>query len=62
MTQSDDELHFFGDMMEEGQNDYPLAKAVQERGGKTYNVKDWEETRLWVNRFSSNYANGLRYN
>ena len=58
----DDEIHFFGDMMEEGQNDYPLAKAVQERCGKTYNVKDWEETRLWVNRFSSSYATGLTYN
>ena len=58
----EDELHFFGDMMEEGQNDYPLAKAVQERCGKTYNVKDWEETRLWVNRFSSSYASGVRYN
>ena len=58
----EDELHFFGDMMEEGQNDYPLAKAVQERCGKTYNVKDWEETRQWVNRFSSSYASGLRYN
>ena len=57
-----DEIHFFGDMMEEGQNDYPLAKAVQERGGKTYNVKDWEETRLWVNRFSSSFASGLKYN
>ena len=58
----DDELHFFGDMMEEGQNDYPLAKAVEERCGKTYNVKDWEETRLWVNRFSSSYLGGLGYN
>ena len=58
----DDEIHFFGDMMEEGQNDYPLAKAVQERCGKTYNVKNWEETRLWVNRFSSSYATGLTYN
>jgi phosphomannomutase len=57
-----DEIHFFGDMMEEGQNDYPLAKAVQERGGKTYHVKDWEETRLWVNRFSSSFASGLKYN
>ena len=57
-----DEIHFFGDMMEEGQNDYPLAKAVQERCGKTYNVKNWEETRLWVNRFSSSYATGLTYN
>ena len=58
----DDEIHFFGDMMEEGQNDYPLARAVKERLGKTYHVKDWEETRTWVNRFSSAYANGLRYN
>ena len=58
----EDELHFFGDMMEEGQNDYPLAKAVQKRCGKTYNVKDWEETRLWVNRFSSSYLGGLGYN
>ena len=57
-----DEIHFFGDMMEEGQNDYPLAKAVQERGGKTYHVKDWEETRTYVNRFSSTFATGLKYN
>ena len=42
---SDDEIHFFGDMMEEGQNDYPLALAVQEMGGKTYHVKDWTDTR-----------------
>ena len=57
-----DEIHFFGDMMEEGQNDYPLAKAVQERGGKTYNVKGWEETRTYVSRFSSTFASGLKYN
>ncbi len=56
----DDEVHFFGDMMKEGQNDYPLAKAVKERLGKTYHVKNWEETRLWVNRFSSSYANDLK--
>ena len=57
-----DEIHFYGDMMEEGQNDYPLAKAVQERGGKTYHVKDWEETRTYVSRFSSTFASGLKYN
>ena len=56
----DDEIYFFGDMMEEGQNDYPLARVVKERLGKTYHVKDWEETRLWVNRFSSSYATGLK--
>ena len=49
-------------MMEQGQNDYPLARAVKERLGKTYHVKNWEETRLWVNRFSTAYANGLKYN
>ncbi len=58
----DDEVHFFGDMMEEGQNDFPLARAVKERLGKTYHVKSWEETRLWVNRFSTAYANDLKYN
>ena len=41
----DDDIYFFGDMMEEGQNDYPLALAVQEMGGKTYHVKDWTDTR-----------------
>ena len=38
-------MHFFGDMMEEGQNDYALAKAVQDRGGKAYQVKDHTDTR-----------------
>ena len=58
----DDEIHFFGDMMEEGQNDYPLARAVKERLGFTYHVKSWEDTRTYVNRFSSTFATGLKYN
>ena len=58
----DDELHFFGDMMEEGQNDYPLSRAVKERLGFTYHVKSWEDTRTYVNRFSSTFATGLKYN
>ena len=41
----EDEIHFFGDMMLEGQNDYPLAKAVNELGGHTYHVKDWNHTK-----------------
>jgi len=41
----DDELHFFGDMMEKGQNDYPLAKALQEMGGYPHCVNDWKDTR-----------------
>ena len=44
--ESDDELHFFGDMMEEGENDYPLAKAVKEMGGYTYHVTDHTDTHL----------------
>ena len=47
----DDEIHFFGDMMEEGQNDYPLAKAVKEWGGYPYTVKNWEDTRTQLSEF-----------
>ena len=41
---SDDEIHFFGDMMKEGQNDYPLAVAVDNAGGTNYTVNSWQET------------------
>ena len=41
----DDELHFFGDRMDDNGNDYPLAVEVKKRGGFTYHVKDWEDTR-----------------
>ena len=41
---SEDELIFFGDMMKEGQNDYPLAVAVDKRGGTNYTVSCWQET------------------
>jgi len=41
---SEDELVFFGDMMKEGQNDYPLATAVDKRGGTNYTVSSWQET------------------
>ena len=44
-----DEIHFFGDMMKEGENDYPLAKAVQEMGGYNYHVKDWKDTKSKIN-------------
>ena len=46
----DSELHFFGDMMEEGQNDYALAKAVQERGGHSHCVDDWKDTIIEINK------------
>ena len=45
-----DEIHFFGDMMEEGQNDYPLAKAVKEWGGYPHCVKNWEDTRTQLKK------------
>ena len=57
-----DDLHFFGDMMNKGENDYPLAEAIRKMGGKTYHVKSVDETRTYINRLSSTYANGLRYN
>ncbi len=38
------ELYFFGDMMEVGQNDYPLAKEVGKRGGFTYKVDGYNDT------------------
>ncbi len=40
----DDELYFFGDMMQKGQNDYPLLTAVEERGGLVYNVNTYKDT------------------
>ena len=46
----EDELYFFGDMMERGQNDYPLAKAVQERGGYSHCVKGWKDTMMYLNK------------
>ena len=48
---SEDEIHFFGDMMLEGQNDYPLAKALKEMGGYPHHVKDWEDTRTRLSEF-----------
>tara|TARA_B100000902_G_scaffold233198_1_gene221159 strand:+ start:54 stop:788 length:735 start_codon:yes stop_codon:yes gene_type:complete len=47
----DDEIYFFGDMMEEGENDYPLGKAVQEMGGYSHCVKDWKDTKVQINNF-----------
>ena len=45
-----DELHFFGDMMNEGENDYPLSKAVEEMGGYTYHVRDFRHTWSILNK------------
>ena len=40
----DDELHFFGDRMEEGGNDHSLAVAVEKRCGFAYNVENYTKT------------------
>ena len=47
----EDEIHFFGDMMLEGQNDYPLAKAVQECGGYIHHVKNWKDTQTQLRSY-----------
>jgi len=49
----EDEIHFFGDRMDENGNDYPLAKEVEKMGGYTYCVKDYNDTKeklMSVNR------------
>ena len=46
----EDEIHFYGDMMEEGQNDYPLAKALKEMGGYPHHIKNWEDTRTLLSK------------
>ncbi len=45
----EDEVHFFGDRMEEGGNDHSLGKAVQEMGGYAHCVKDWKDTKIQIN-------------
>ena len=45
-----DELHFFGDRMEKGGNDYSLAEAVKKRGGFTYKVNTYKDTMNILNR------------
>ena len=42
---SEDELHFFGDRMDKGGNDYSLGEAVKELGGYTYNVNSYLDTK-----------------
>ena len=39
-----DELHFFGDSMEPGGNDYSLSLEIAQQGGNVYHVKDWKNT------------------
>ena len=38
------EIHFFGDMMNKGENDYSLAEEVKKMGGYSYHVKDYHDT------------------
>ena len=47
----DDDIHFFGDMMAEGENDYPLAMAIAKNMmGTAYNVDNWQETMSILNK------------
>ena len=56
---SKDVIHFYGDMMGEGQNDYPLAKALKDLGGYPHHVKGWEDTRTQLEEFSEFKLRGL---
>ena len=48
---NDDDIHFFGDMMKEGENDYPLAMAIANNMmGTSYNVDNWKETMSILNK------------
>lgn len=41
----DDHIYFFGDMVDEGGNDYELAQALnQYPNAKVFKVKDWQDT------------------
>ena len=48
-----EQLIFFGDMMEEGENDYALAKAVQDMGGSSHCVNGWKDTMMLLNKIES---------
>ena len=48
-----DEIHFFGDRMDEDGNDYPLAEALKEMDGSTHYVTGWEDTRTRLVEFSA---------
>ena len=48
-----DDVHFFGDMMQEGQNDWPLAMAIVDNMmGSCYNVQDYKETWRTLNKIA----------
>ena len=53
---SKDKIIFFGDRMEPGGNDYPLAKA--NKTGKNYHVKDWQHTWEILKTYDEGKANG----
>lgn len=41
----EDKLYFFGDKIEAGGNDYPLANVIKQRGaGLGINVRQWQDT------------------
>jgi len=41
---SSDIIHFFGDKIEKGGNDYNIAKEVDKREGIVYNINTWKDT------------------
>jgi len=48
---------FFGDKMQPGGNDYPLAQALQQKGAKTIEVDSWQDTWRYLKQYAEQYAN-----
>lgn len=43
-----EQLTFFGDKTHEGGNDYTIAQAVREHGGKVFQVENWKDTERFL--------------
>ena len=42
--EDDVKLYFFGDRMDKSGNDYTLSRAVKDKGGELFHVKDYKDT------------------
>lgn len=48
----EDNIFFYGDRMDPGGNDYPLAKALEQfKHTKSFQVKDWKDTWKYLEQF-----------
>lgn len=49
---SDDFIYFFGDRMDTGGNDYPLARQI--KNGRVFHVTGWQDTWEKLNAYNAN--------